>query len=213
VRVATLFLMPALALADPKPTRLAMKRIDGTNLHMAGNRGAMNWRADVAITVDVRVDGKLDAASIGKTTDHVLDGGPTSRSTDVETAWTTRWTGTWSSAAGKLQLDLVLVDHKCKSERKMREFDLNRKLWLEYTPEVLPCKVASKLAKLECTSEQITLVDPATSRKTIEAAWRCNATTSSDLAESRSQWVLGKTACITTIGGKMSRDAFAPCVP
>jgi hypothetical protein len=209
VRVAILLLVPAVAIADPKPTRLAMKRIEGTNLHMAGNSGAMHWQADVAITVDLHPNAKLEAKSIGKTSDHALDGGPRSRSTDVDTAWTTRWNGTWKTTNGALQLDLVLVDHTCKSERKMTEFD--GKQWVEYKPEVLPCKVASKTAQLACTSEQVTVEDG--NKKSSVAAWRCNAKTSTDLAESRSQWVLGKTTCIATLGGKMSAESFAPCKP
>lgn len=185
-----------------------MKRTEGTNLHVANQGGAIHWQADITITVDLRADKKLEAVSTGTRKEHNLyAGGGTSYNTDEETSWTTRWNGTWLVAGDKLQLDLVLVDHKCTST----------KTTTDYKPEVLPCKVASKQTRLACASEDITLQDVTTTatgkRPDKSAAWRCNAKTSTDLAESPSQWVLGKTTCLETIGGRMTGEGFRKCVP
>ncbi len=199
------------AAADPNPTRLSMKRIEGTNLHIANQGGAINWRADIGVTIDLQPDQKLAMTAKGTRGEHNLYGGPSSRSTDEDTAWTTRWSGTWAIANGKLGLDLTLVDRTCKSEKKMTEFDATKGVWLNYTPEVLPCKTASKRTRLECTAEKLELRPTGTGAGQKVDAWRCNAKTSSDLAETPSQLVFGKTACIQTSGGKMSSEGFALC--
>jgi hypothetical protein len=197
---------PGLAASDPASTRLAMKRTEGENLHLADQAGAIHWSADIRITVDLRSDKKLTAISKGTRGEHNLyAGGPgPSYNTDETTTWTTRWNGTWAIADDKLVLDLVLAEHNCT----------HTKTTTGEKPEDLPCKVASKQTQLNCTSKQIELEDASHPDKPQHAdAWSCGAKTSSDLAESPSRWVLGKTACIETLGGHMSSDLFRRCAP
>jgi len=204
--VAAVVAAPGLAVAAPEPTRLAMKRTEGTNLHIANQEGAIHESADIRITVDLLADKELVAVAKGTRGEHNLfAGGPgPSYNTDDETAWTTRWGGTWAIDGNKLTLDLLLVDHTCK----------HTKTTTDAKPEVLPCEVASKQTQLACISEQIQLDDVTPPNKPQQvAAWRCSAKDSSDLAESSSQWVLGKTTCIETLGGPMSHEAFRACVP
>lgn len=197
---------PGLTAADPKATQLAMKRTEGTNLHIAGGRGAIHWNADIRITVDFQADQKLAAVAKGTRGEHNLyaDGPGGSYNTDDTTTWTTRWSGTWAIASDELTLDLVLTDHTCK----------HTKITTGGTPEVLPCEVASKQAHLTCTSEQLTLEEVAQPTKARQvAAWRCDVKDGTELAESPSQWVLGKVTCIETLGGHMTHDAFRACAP
>jgi hypothetical protein len=204
--VAAVVAAPGLAAAAPKPTRLAMKRTDGTNLHITNQEGAIHWSADIRITVDLLADKKLVAVAKGTRGEHNLYAGGSgpSYNTDDETAWTTRWNGTWAIAGDQLTLDLVLVDHTCKHTKTTTGAE----------PEIVPCEVASKQAQLVCTSEQIQIDDATPPNKPRRvAAWRCSAKDSGDLAESPSQWVLGKTTCIETLGGHMSHDAFRACAP
>jgi hypothetical protein len=195
---------PDLAGAAPKPTRLVMKRTEGTNLHIANQGGAIHWSADIRITVDLQADQKLAAVAHGTRGEHNLyAGGPgPSYNTDDATTWTTRWSGTWAIAGDELTLDLVLTDHTCK----------HTKTTTGGKPEVLSCEVASKQAQLTCTSEQLTLEDGSSKARQV-AAWRCDAKDATELAESPSQWVLGKATCIETLGGHMTRDVFRACAP
>jgi len=107
---------PGLAASHPKPTRLSMKRTEGTNLHIADHRGAIHWSADIRITVDLQADKKLAAVATGARGEHNLYAGGTgpSYNTGDDTTWTTRWGGTWTMAGDRLTLDLVLADHTCK---------------------------------------------------------------------------------------------------
>lgn len=197
---------PGLAAAAPKPTRLAMKRTEGTNLHIAGGRGAIHWSADIRITVDLQADKQLVAVAQGTRGEHNLyaDGPGLSYNTDDATTWTTRWSGTWAIAGDELTLDLVLSDHTCK----------HTKTTTGGKPEILPCEVASKQAQLVCASEQLKLEDVAQPTKARQvAAWRCHAKDATELGESPPQWVLGKTTCIETLGGHMTHDVFRACAP
>ncbi|MBS1118180.1 MAG: hypothetical protein H6Q90_408 [Deltaproteobacteria bacterium] len=192
--------------ADPKLTRLRMKHVDGTNLHIAGNRGAIHWSADITITVDLREDNKLEASSAGTRGEHNLyaEGSGASYTTDDQTTWTTRWTGAWSQTGDKLTLDLSLVDHACK----------HTKTTSGYAPETLPCKAAAKRTQLACTTEQVKLDDVgAPSKPQLVSAWQCHPKTSTDLAESPAGWLLGKTTCIETTGGNMGHRSLRRCAP
>ena len=197
---------PDLAGAAPKATRLAMKRTEGTNRHIAGGRGAIHWSADIRITVDLQADKQLMAVAQGTRGEHNLyaEGPGPSYSTDDATTWTTRWGGTWVIAGDALTLDLVLSDHTCKYT----------KTTTGYVPAILSCEAASKQTQLVCTSEQLTLEDVAQSTKAQQvAAWHCHAKDTTSLGESPPQWVLGKTTCIETLGGHMTHDAFRACAP
>jgi hypothetical protein len=203
--VAVGLAMPGQAAAAPKPTRLTMKRVEGTNLHIANNQGAIHWQAAISISVDLLPAGKLAAVSTGTRGEHNLyvDGAGGSYTTEDQTGWTTTWTGTWSARGDRLQLALVLVDDRCKHDKTMTGA----------AAETLACKATSKQAELACTSETITLEDPAGSKAQRALAWRCTAKTADDLGESPSQWVLGKTVCIQTVGGRMTAEGFQPCTP
>jgi hypothetical protein len=199
--------LPSVAAAD----KLTAHVSDGTNLHMAGNRGAMHWDKDIGITLDLATGGKASLSSTGSRKDHALDGGPSSRNTDEIWTWTTKWTGTWAKTGDKLVVDLVLANHNCKHERKMTEFDTARGLWVEYTPEQLPCQTALKQAKLSCSTATLQVGDLGKTQP--RSAWVCNATANTDLAETPAYLVFGKTACIDVHEGRMTMMSYGPCKP
>jgi len=195
-----------LAAADPAVTRLSMKRTEGTNLHIANHRGAIHWAAEITITVELRPDHQLEAVSTGTRSEHNAYAGAAGAGydTDDDTAWTTRWTGSWATAGDALRLDLVLADHACR----------RTKTTTGYQPATVPCEVPRKRARLTCTSEQLQLdeVAPSTPSPPV-AAWRCHAKSAADLAESPWEWVLGKTTCIEIGGGRMQPYTLQRCPP
>jgi hypothetical protein len=192
------------AAADPKPTRLTMQFIEGTNLHMANQRGAINWSADIKLTVDLLAAGRLEAVATGWKKEHNLDVRPsgTSWNTDDETKLTLKWTGAWSETPGKMTLDLSLVSESCTHTQTT-----NRG-----APETLECRHASKAAKLECTSISVDLEDLAKpGKKLATPAWACAPKDFDDLGESPG-WLLGKATCIKTFGRSMgSGSRFERC--
>ena len=62
------------AIASPAAAEvLRMRQVDSTNLHMAGQRGARNWRQDITVTVNLGAKGRVDVASKGMRRDHAMD--------------------------------------------------------------------------------------------------------------------------------------------
>ena len=200
-------LRPSLAAAD----KLTAQVTDGTNLHMAGHRGAMHWQTDIGVTIELAAGGNATMNSAGSRKEHVLDGGPGSRNTDDVSTWTTQWTGTWTKSGDKLSVALTLAKHTCKHEKKTSEFDPRKNVWLEYTPEQLPCLAAAKQTKLTCTTEQVQVSDLGTTQPT--TAWACSAAASTDLAETPAHLVFGKTTCINMHAGRMSALSYSKCKP
>lgn len=202
-----LALVPSVAAADTLTAHIS----DGTNLHMAGNRGAMHWDKDIAITLELAAAGKATLSSAGTTKEHVLDGGPGSRNTDDISTWTTKWNGTWTKSGDKLALELSLVSHACKHEKKTTEFDTTKNVWVSYAPEQLPCQPAAKQTKLTCTTQTLQVGDLGKTQPKL--AWTCTAPAPTDLAETSSYLVFGKAGCIDTRAGKMSATSYGPCKP
>lgn len=191
-----------LAVASPQSTKLVMKHVDGTNLHIANQDGAIHWTADVAVAVELRADHKVEASATGWFKEHNLyTNGSTSYTTDEETKFTTRWTGTWSETAGVLRLELVLGNEICS----------HTKAGSGTKPEGLACKVASKRTTLTCTTEQVALEGAGTIKQKV-AAWNCQPGGAGDLGESPS-WLLGKTTCITTSSGRTVGSGPRICQP
>lgn len=209
MKALVLLAVPTIAWAQP--STMTMRYTDGTNRHLAGDRGALSRHAAGAITVDLRAGGKLAVTSSGTRVDHALDGGPSSRNTDDTATWTTQWKGRWARARNALTLDLVLARHACTRARTSSEFDTARGRWVEYAPEPLACQVAAKTIRITCT-RAVVKVDGATASRSV-ASWRCQARAATGLAETPSTWVLGESECIEVTGGGSGTAAYAPCAP
>jgi hypothetical protein len=180
------------ALADPAPRKLEARYLDGTNVHIANQGGAINRHTDVAIVVELRADGTLVATSTGTHRHGNLYPGPSSRSTEDTTKWRTAWSGRWSESAAALTLDLARATASCARGETTREFDAANRRWVVYQPTVRPCRTGAAKVRLTCTSLAVAVDDPAA---TIPA-WRCSPATATELGETPSPWVLGTTACI-----------------
>jgi len=199
------------ALAEAGPTRLSMRWVNGENIHLAGQRGAINRRADIKIELELRADGKLAGSDAGTTSEHNLY---ERYSTDEESTWKNTWSGTWTTrgpaAARELVLDLVLDSRACTRTR--RETGV--------APQTSACDLVSKQVQLACTTEQITVETTAGATAGAKAgttagatagtkqsqsrheAWQCAPTGTVDLDETPRVWVLGKSTCLQTAGGR-----------
>ena len=186
-RALLVLLLPSVALAD----RLTMKRLDGTNLHIAGNRGAIHWSEDTTVVLDLAADHKLAAAVSGTRGESNLY---TSYSTDDVTTWATTWTGTWARQGDALVLDLALASERCARVKTSSDA----------APVTLACRVPAKHKRVACTSAQVELAD-----HTHADAWTCAG---DDLGESPG-WLLGKAGCLASLGGHMGRFSVQPCTP
>jgi hypothetical protein len=197
--------MPALAIlglagpvgAQPKPTVLTMQWVQGDNIHLAGRGGAINRHRDVKIRVELRAASKVKVVDAGSLREHDLY---ESFSTDEESTWTNTWSGTWAVTGGTLELALVLDDRKCTKTKSSTGV----------APQSLPCEPVSKQITLACTTERITL--EANGRKTTHAAWDCTPETTAEFGDTPSDWLLGKTLCIRTNGGK-GGASYQKCTP
>jgi hypothetical protein len=220
VALVLVLLHVPMAAAAPASMRLTMKQTDATNVHMADEGGAINSQTAIAIDVELRADRTLAGSVAGVRSEHNLYPGPSSRSTDDKTGWTTHWKGTWSRTSDELELVLELVDQTCNHAETTTEYDAARGVWVHYTPEPKPCSTAGKHARLSCTTEQIELdedVDDDASQASAKAkpvaAWLCAAQTPSDLGNSPAEWTLGKTTCIEVLGGHMTGRSYRACAP
>jgi len=190
--------LAAAAHADPPPTKLTMRQTDGTNLHIAGNRGAIHWNADVTVTVELLADHKLEAVAAGSRSEHNLYAGGQrpSYTTVEETKFRIRWTGTWAQSGDRLALDLALADDRCT----------HQKTSTGVPTEVLACRPAARHTRLACSTQAIELSAP---KRKVDA-WSCAPTTSLDLGESP-PWLLGKTICIDVPGSHLGGASFRKC--
>lgn len=194
------------ALAGAGPTRLSMQWVNGENIHLAGQRGAINRRADKKIALELQAGGKLRGSDTGTTSDHNLyeDGS----STTEESTWTNTWSGTWAmrgpAAARELLLELVLDGRACTRTRRE-----NRA-----APQAIACGPVSKQVRLACTTEQIEIDESTGAKKKVtrHAAWRCAPDAAVDLAETPRGWVLGKATCLQTAGGR-GGPTYQRCKP
>jgi hypothetical protein len=177
--------------ASAGPTRLSMQWVNGENIHLAGERGAINRRAEIKIDLDLQAGGKLRVADTGTSSEHNLY---ETYSTTEESSWTNTWKGTWATRGSTLELQLVLDARTCT----------RTKTATGAAPQTLPCANVSKQVQLTCTTEQITVdASAGAARKpTQHAAWRCTPAAAADLAETPSIWVLGKSTCLQTTGGR-----------
>jgi hypothetical protein len=193
--------IPALLAAGAPPARAAPTRhltgqlVDGRNLHIANQGGAIHWQADVRFAVDLHADQQLEARVTGSRGEHNLyaDHGARSYSTDDETAWTTRWGGRWALSHGALRLDLVRVDDTCTHQRTASDA----------APETLPCKAASARARLRCVATALALPAPDGGRAHQVAGWSCTLEAGGDLGEAAGPWLLGEDTCVqrSVMGG------------
>ncbi len=186
------------AIASPAAAEvMTMRLVDSTNLHMAGQRGARNWRQDITITVDLRAKGRVEVAAKGLRREHAMDvfDGRT-YNTDDTTTWTTSWKGTWKKSKGSLVLDLTLVKDACTAEHDE-----------EGTTTQKTCKAARKSAVMRCTA---TTLELGATKETVDA-WRCATDDARDLGESPTAWWLGASTCIQVVDGRMSGLSFARC--
>lgn len=178
--------------------RFKMRKTDSTNMHLADQRGATHWRDDITVTVELRADKKLTAVATGTrgTHNYYNDGPGAPYNTDDDTAFTTKWTGTWSAQSGSLVLDLALAGDRCKRARTSDKFPT----------ETLACRTPAKRTRVTCATETVELSDP---KRTTEA-WICQPAAPEDLGESPA-WVLGKTRCIEVLGGHRGLGGMRGC--
>lgn len=194
---AAFVLVAMVATADAEVLR--MRQVDSTNLHIAGNRGAIHTRDDTTITVDLAAKGRVDVTSKGARGEHdmyVVNNA--TYNTDDKTTWLTTWRGTWKITKDTLALDLSLVKDTCVAVREEGSTK---------TPRT--CAAASKRALISCTTERVDVEVGA--KKQAVSAWRCAADGTSTLGESPRSWVLGKDRCIEVHGGRKTTMSFAPC--
>src|SRR5687768_5089369 len=139
--------------------KLTTKYVDGENIHIAGNGGAINRHRAVTIALDLHANAKAKAIDSGSDRDHHLyaDGG----TTEEKVVWTNTWSGTWKKTGATLVVALKLDDRKCTKT----------KTYNRGAPATEPCRTITKQLELACTSETI---DVETGRATTKRpAWRC----------------------------------------
>ena len=199
MRLALLVLVPSLAAAAPA-TKLSMKRVDSTNVHLADGEGAIHWDEDTTVVVDLRANGNVAASVSGTRKEHNLY---SSYSTDEVTTWKTTWTGTFRRSSDTLELSLVLDADTC-SRVKTTHDDAHA-----VPDERLACRAAAKRTTVTCTTTSVELTTG--SNKPIKTdAWTCSQASSDDLGESPA-WLLGKSRCIRVGAGHMATTSYAPC--
>jgi hypothetical protein len=192
-----LALLVVLGVSSAGAEVLTMRQVDSTNVHMANQRGAINSREDITITVDLGAKGRLDVVSKGMRGEHNLDViNGTNYNTDEKTTWTTTWNGTWTITKGALALDLALVKDTCSAVREEQG-----------TKTVKTCRAARKNALIRCTSTSVAIEGA----KKKAAAWQCGSDDPRDVGESPQTWWLGKDRCIEVHAGRMMAMSFAPC--
>jgi hypothetical protein len=193
------------ALAEAGTTRLTMQWVNGENIHLADQRGAINRHADIKIELELRDGGKLAGKDGGTSSEHNLY---ESYTTDEESTWKNTWSGTWTmrgpAAARELVLDLALDARACTRTR--RETGV--------APKTSACGPVSKQVQLACTTEQITVETWTGTKRSVarHAAWRCAPSGTVDLDETPRVWVLGKSTCLQTAGGR-GGPSYQRCKP
>ncbi|MDX2090017.1 MAG: hypothetical protein SFX73_19325 [Kofleriaceae bacterium] len=193
-RAAFVLLLTAVT-AEAAPRTLTSTYEVSENVHMAGQRGAMNRRTDLTVTITLGDRGKLGIVAVGTDRDHVLNGS-TGENTAVDTAWRTRWSGTWQERGDTLVLSLGFVGQQCTKEETSDRV----------APTTLRCKMPSKRARIVCASEDVDVRDATLQR---EPVWRCRAE-QGELGETYPYWVAGKRACLRTHGGR-GGSSYARC--
>jgi hypothetical protein len=177
--------------------RLTMRQADATNLHIANQGGAINWREDTTITLDLLAKGRTELVSKGtRSESNLYVQGTTSWTTKTEKTWTTTWKGTWKIAKGMLSLELDLDKDACSATR-----DDSGAITQE------TCRAATKRAILSCTTTAIEVQHVA---KKV-ASWSCSPAAGSTLGESPSSFVFGKDRCLERSSGKMTANSYKPC--
>jgi len=176
MRILLLLLVPSIAAAAPA-TKLSMKRTDGTNLHIAKERGAIHWDEDTTVVVELRANGIVAASVVGTRKEHNLYADPcSSYETDDVTTWETTWTGTFKGTADTLVLELAVDADTCSRTKTT-------------------CRAAAKRTKVSCSTTKIEISGPAVSKPIPVDAWTCSPKGDADLGESPA-WLLGKNRCI-----------------
>ena len=130
---------------------LEMRYLRSENLHIANQRGAINWHDELTLTLDLQATGNLVGRESGRTREYNLYvRGTSSYTTEEIRQWTHHWSGTWKQTGSKLALDVVLDDRKCSHTKKPS----NGKI------EQLACGKVSPKIHFDCRSTQVTLMGP-----------------------------------------------------
>jgi hypothetical protein len=189
--VATCFF--ALAAA---PRQLALRRVEGDSLHLAGRAGAINTRGSQALTIELKADGTLTAKGAGSRSKHNLY---ETFSTDDATVWTTTWHGTWTEAKGGLRLDLVLEAKSCTRTRSQTGA----------AAETLACRIPSARALMACLRAPVEFHSASKSADRPVEAWRCSLESGS-VGEWATPWLFGDGSCVETLASR-SGLRYAAC--
>lgn len=177
--------LPALALADAKQSAThAMQWVEGENIHIAGERGAINRHAEVRVEVQVFSSQRALVSDSGTRREHNLYSNYWSQDT---TTWSNLWRGSWSITGDTMQLELTLTGRQCS----------HKKTWSDAAPQTLPCQEVAKQLQLLCQLESVKA-----ERGVTLPAWVCSPMESTDLGETPSRWVLGKASCVKVIAGR-----------
>src|SRR5687767_5513709 len=92
-----LVLVAAVSTASAQSTQnLEMRYLRSDNLHIANQRGAINWFEEVTLQLELHASNKLVATEIGKQREHnlIVRGSSNSTTEDLQ-QWTHKWSGTW----------------------------------------------------------------------------------------------------------------------
>ena len=177
-----------------------VKYVNSENIHLAGQRGAINRAYAITITLDLHANGKAKAIDTGSDRDHNLyaDGG----TTEDKVVWTNKWSGTWKKSGDTLAVTLAL-DHRTCTKTKTHD---------RGKPATEPCRTIVKQLALACTSVKVELEtwNGSTRKLTPTPAWRCDAG-DVELAKTPRSWLLGKTACIEMSDGRAAGMILRPC--
>jgi hypothetical protein len=193
-----------LAHANPvAPTVLSMQYVQGMNIHLAGNEGAINRHDKMDIRVELLPEQKVRAVDSGERSEHNLF---SNFSTRDETRWKNSWRGTWAMVGETLRLHLTLADRTCEKSKTQSG----------RPPEKKTCGALSQQLRFECRSEQLAITEwsgpPDNPKHEIKkhAVWRCGAADSFEFADTPSRWLFGKSICIKVIGGRPG-ESYEKC--
>lgn len=180
MRAILLLLVPTAVSAAP----LEMRYLRSENLHIADQRGAINWFDEVTLTLDLKSNGTLAGRETGTSREHNLY---TSYSTEELQTWTQQWSGTWKQSGATLALEVVLGTRTCTHTKKPSDGALAQ----------LACKPVTPKIRFACTTVQVTLRD-----KTADTVWQCLPAGTVELDRTPMSWTFGKTSCVKTLGGR-----------
>lgn len=183
-----------------------MQWIEGINIHIGHQEGAINRRANVLVSVELLEGNKLRGSDSGTRSEHNLF---SNYSTEESATWKNRWSGTWLLAGGSLRLDLRLDARDCKKTKTAAGA----------APEKLACQRPSPKLRMECTTQHIEMeswsgpADSPVRQTSKQEVWACSPADSAELGETPSRWVLAKQLACVQVNPGRGRTTYSVCPP